>query len=134
MSTEKLRGLIRDAILATAAEGRVVIGAHAASFALAGRDDVLRVLVTASTDVRGARIAAADGLDEKAAVRQLEESDKGRSAYLASFYGVSRELPTHYDLVVNTDRLAPDVRRGDDRPRGRRRWSTNSLEIGRKTS
>jgi Cytidylate kinase len=108
-STEKVRGLIREAILATADEGGVVIGAHAASFALAGRDDVLRVLVTGSSAARIARIGGEDGLDAKAAAKQLEESDKGRDAYLKSFYGVSRELPTHYDLVLNTDRLAPEA-------------------------
>jgi cytidylate kinase len=106
-STEKVRGLIRDAILATADEGRVVLGAHAASFALADRKDVLRVLVTASDEARAGRLTAEDGLDAKAAAKQLEESDKGREAYLKSFYGVSHELPTHYDLVVNTDRLVP---------------------------
>jgi cytidylate kinase len=108
-STEKVRGLIRDAILATADEGRVVIGAHAASFALAGRDGVLRVLVTASDEARLGRLTAEAGLDPKAAAKELEESDRGRDAYLKSFYGVGRELPTHYDLVVNTDRLAPEA-------------------------
>src|SRR3954453_23692785 len=56
--TDKLRGLIRDAVVATAEEGNVVIVAHAASFALAGRDDVLRVLVTASSDSRVERVGA----------------------------------------------------------------------------
>ena len=29
--------------------------------------------------------------------------------YIKRFYGISSELPTHYDLVVNTDRLAPQA-------------------------
>ena len=28
-------------------------------------------------------------------------------SYLQSFYQVKEELPTHYDLVINTDVLAP---------------------------
>ena len=41
--TEGVRELIRDAIRGTADDGNVVIVAHAASFALEGRDDVLSV-------------------------------------------------------------------------------------------
>ncbi len=106
--TETLRELIRDAILTTADEGNVVIVAHAASFALAERENVLRVLVTASDESRLRRLSDAEGLDAKAAVKLLRDSDKGRAAYLKQFYDVSQELPTHYDLVVNTDRIATE--------------------------
>jgi cytidylate kinase len=99
--TERVRELIREAIRATADEGNVVIVAHAASFALEGRDDVFRVLVTAPAESRRARVAA-DGRTPKS----LEQADRAREQYLKRFYGVSRELPTHYDLVVNTERLA----------------------------
>ena len=47
-----LRALIRRSIEETAARGEVVIVSHGASYALAGRDDVLRVLVTASRQTR----------------------------------------------------------------------------------
>jgi cytidylate kinase len=30
------------------------------------------------------------------------------AAYLKTFYDVEREVPTHYDLVVNTEVLDPD--------------------------
>jgi len=100
--TERVRELIRDAIRGTADEGHVVIVAHAASFALEARDDVLRVLVTAPMETRAARHPA----DGRAAARSLEQSDKEREQYLRRFYGISRELPTHYDLVVNTERIA----------------------------
>jgi cytidylate kinase len=106
--TEAVRELIRDAILATADEGDAVIVAHAASFALADRESVLRVLVTASPERRLLRVADAEGLDAKSAEKALKESDKGRDAYLKQFYGVSHELPTHYDLVVNTDRFTTE--------------------------
>ena len=105
--TETVRDLIRNAILATADEGKVVIVAHAASFALAERKSVLRVLVTASTESRLLRLADTEGIDAKSAEKVLKDSDRGREAYLKRFYGVSRELPTHYDLVINTDRFEP---------------------------
>jgi len=87
----------------------VVIVRHAASFALADRENVLRVLVTASTESRLLRLAEVEGLDAKSAEKILKDSDKSRAAYLKRFYGVSRELPTHYDLVVNTDRLVTEA-------------------------
>jgi cytidylate kinase len=33
----------------------------------------------------------------------VKASDAGRADYFRRFYGIERELPTHYDLVVNTD-------------------------------
>jgi cytidylate kinase len=97
---EALRGLIRSTIEEVAAHGRVVIVAHAASFALHERRDTLRVLLTASPQTREARLP--DGGD---AAKRLAESDAGRADYLKRFYGVSAERPHHYDIVVNTDRL-----------------------------
>jgi dephospho-CoA kinase len=107
-ASEELRGLIRSVIEETAAAGCAVIVAHAASLALAQRDDVLRVFVTASPDTRRRRFAAALGLDEREATRILKRSDAGRADYLKRFYNVSEELPTHYDIVVNTDKLTPE--------------------------
>jgi cytidylate kinase len=107
--TEKLREMIRAAVVETAGRGNVVITSHAASFALAHRSDVLRVFVTAPDGARAARLAESEGIDAKRAVKELAESDKGRAAYLERFYGVKSEQPTQYDLVVNTDRLGTDA-------------------------
>jgi Cytidylate kinase-like family len=107
-ASDELRGLIRSVIEETAASGSAVIVAHAASLALAEREDVLRVLITASAGTRERRLAAALGVDEKEAARTVKRSDSGRTDYLRRFYGVSAELPTHYDLVVNTDKLTPE--------------------------
>jgi cytidylate kinase len=107
-----LRALIRQSITETADDGEVVIVSHAASLALADRDDVLRVLVTASAATRAARLAAAEGLDEKAAKKSIEANDAGRASYLKRFYGIGSESPTHYDVVVNTDRIPVDASAG----------------------
>jgi Cytidylate kinase-like family len=104
---EDLRGLIRSVIEDTAHAGGVVIVSHAASLALGGRDDVLRVLVTASPETRRERVATTLGLDAAEAERTLKRSDAGRADYIKRFYDVGAERPTHYDLVVNTDRLTP---------------------------
>jgi cytidylate kinase len=107
LGSEELRGLIRTAIEETAARGDAVILAHAASHALANREGVLRVLVTASPETRAARLAEELGLDEEAAAKRVKDGDAGRADYLKRFYGIGRELPTQYDLVVNTDRIDP---------------------------
>ena len=104
---DELRDLIRAAIEEAAARGRVVIVSHAASHALASQPGVLRVLVTASRQTRCARVAAEGDLNEKDAARAVDQSDTARADYLKRFYGAKSELPTQYDLVVNTDRLPP---------------------------
>jgi cytidylate kinase len=105
---EELRALIVDAIDETAKSGAVVIASHAAGIPLAGRDDVLRVLVTASFQTRAKRLASSQGLAAGDAERRLKEGDAGRADYFKRFYGIDRELPTHYDVVVNTDRITPE--------------------------
>jgi dephospho-CoA kinase len=106
--SEDLRGLIRSVIEETAAAGEVMIVSHAASLALAGRDDVLRIFVTASPQTRRERLAATLGVDETEAARVLKRSDSGRADYIKRFYGIDSEQPIHYDLVINTDKLSPE--------------------------
>jgi cytidylate kinase len=101
-----IRGLIQEAIEESASRGDVVIVAHAASLALSGRPEVLRVLVTASPETRVQRLSESQEIELGAATKSIKESDAARADYLRRFYNVSPELPTHYDLVVNTDVLS----------------------------
>jgi Cytidylate kinase-like family len=106
---EVYRSLIREVIRDIAEQGDVVIVAHAASMALAERSDVLRVLVTASLETRVARTASGGRLSEAEAAKAVKKADAARADYFRRFYRIDRELPTHYDLVLNTDALTPDV-------------------------
>jgi cytidylate kinase len=103
-----VRKLIVDAIHDTAERGQVVLVSHAASIPLAGRADVLRVLVTASLETRVKRVAGERPGGATAAARSIKDNDAGRAEYFQTFYRIERELPTHYDLVINTDALTPD--------------------------
>ena len=105
---ESLRALIIEAIRETAAHGNVVIVSHAAGIPLAGRDDLIRVLVTASLETRVRRLAEGMRGNKAGAEKMLKDSDAGRADYFQRFYNIDRELPTHYDLVVNTDKLKPE--------------------------
>jgi cytidylate kinase len=103
-----IRALIRETVVQTAARGRVVIVAHAASYAVEPDPERLRVLITGSPKTRAQRVSAQETIDESQAVRRIKESDAGRRDYLKRFYGVDRESPTDYDLVINTDVLSTD--------------------------
>jgi cytidylate kinase len=102
----ELRRLIEAAILEIARRGNAVIVAHGASFALRGRSDVLRVHVVASQTTRMRRLAGGAALvSEQEYVEMIAESDRQRAKYLARFYGIDEELPSLYDLVIDTDTL-----------------------------
>ena len=105
INTPSYEALIVDVIRETADQGSVVIVAHGASIPLAGRADLLRVMVTASRDVRAARIHASSSESLAKAVMDIDESDKARADYFRRFYHVDHEQSIHYDLVVSTDVL-----------------------------
>jgi Cytidylate kinase-like family len=105
---DALRGLIRSVLEESADRGNAVIVAHAASLALGDRDDVLRVLITASPETRARRLVEARDIQEAEAKKVVARGDANRADYLKRFYGASAELPTHYDIVINTDRVTPE--------------------------
>jgi Cytidylate kinase-like family len=105
---DQLRGLIQSAIEVIAHQGDAVIIAHAASLALATEPDVLRAFVTASPEMRAKRMAAARECDEKEAAKIVSRGDANRADYIKRFYGIGSEQTTHYDLLVNTDRLGAE--------------------------
>ncbi len=100
--------LIELAVRETAREGNVVIVAHGGSVALGQVDNVLRVLITGSPDVRASRLQEAKDIGLPTARKEVDKSDKERKVYLNRFYGISEELPIHYDVVLNTDSLGMD--------------------------
>jgi cytidylate kinase len=103
------RRLIQDVIREVAAQGKALIVAHGASILLADRPGVLRVLITASPATRAGRVASELGHDERQAAREIEHSDRERRAFFKRFYDLDEERETHYDLVINTDVLSPEV-------------------------
>ena len=99
--------LIEHVVRETAEGKNVVIVAHGASHVLTARPEVLRVFVTASPETRTARLSRESAIDERAAAKSVEASDKERARYLERFYKVRQELPVHYDLTLNTDLMTP---------------------------
>jgi cytidylate kinase len=104
--SSEIQVLIREAIEQTAARGDVVITAHAASHALKSDASILRVLVTASPSTRAERVSGQSGIEIGKAQRAVKTSDASRRDYLKRLYDVAEELPTQYDLVINTDDIS----------------------------
>jgi cytidylate kinase len=65
-------------------------------------------MITASFGTRAHRIAEATGSQGADAEKHVKDSGAGRADYFLRFYRIERELPTHYDLVINTDVLDPE--------------------------
>ena len=103
------RRLIQEVIREVAVQGRVVILAHGAGILLAGAPGVLRVLVTASLATRAQRLVAKSNQDEREATREIQRADRERRGFFKRFFDLDEELPTHYDLVANTDVLSPEA-------------------------
>lgn len=107
-SVDDVRVLIRDAIRETADQGNVVIVAHAASYAVGQRKDVLRVLITGSPFTRASRwVAGSGGKSPREAADTIQQSDEARANYVKRFYDVDHEAPDHYDLTLSTDKMSP---------------------------
>ena len=105
-ASDDMRQWIREAILETAEENNVVIVAHAASYALARRKGVLRVLITGTEFGRVQKwLQTAGGKSLREAAENIRESDAARADYLKRFYGVKTEMPEHYDITLSVDRL-----------------------------
>jgi cytidylate kinase len=109
--TDMLLWDIRDAVRDAADRGNVVLVAHAACYACAGRSDVLRVWVTAPPSTRASRLASALGLSDNEAAKSLRQSDAAR-AHLKRVYEISEESNTDYDVVINTERMTTDAAAG----------------------
>jgi len=107
--SEGYRQIIQDVIVETAKMGKVVIVAHGAAIPLSEMSGVLRVFVTASQSNRTKRHMSTSNLDEQKAREDIVASDRQRTDYFRKFYHIDQELPTHYDIVLNTDHLTPSI-------------------------
>lgn len=108
LPAEAVQEFLREAMIEVAERGSVVIGAHAASHAIGAERRTLRVLITAPSETRANRLASDEQMSVREAVKSVWRSDAARADYLKRFYGVAQELPTHYDLVINTAELSVD--------------------------
>lgn len=103
---EQYREALSETVLAMAAAGNAVILGRGAGHIL-GHRATLRVRLVAGVSTRLARLQERNGLGRAEARALLEETDRRREAYVRKLLGVDPHDAAGYDLVVNTDRLAP---------------------------
>ena len=77
-----------------------MIASHAASVALAGRDDLLRVFVTAPPERRALRVAEEAQLSEPDAQKTVKDQDAARADYLRRFHQLSLAVSSVHRILV----------------------------------
>ncbi len=97
------RDSISQVIISEAKKGKVVILGRASHIILKDFPDCLRIRIVASQDTRVGNIQTSKKISEKAAVAQLEESDRNREHFVKKFYNLDWNDPTLYDLTINSD-------------------------------
>jgi cytidylate kinase len=103
---EQYREALSETVLGMAAAGNAVIIGRGAGHIL-GHRATLRVRLVAGSATRLARLQERTALGRAEARTLLEETDRRREAYVRKLLGVDPHDAAGYDLVVNTDRLAP---------------------------
>lgn len=103
---EQYRDALTETVVEMAAAGNAVILGRGAGHILGHRAS-LRVRLVAGTATRQARIQEQLGTSRAEARVLVEETDRRREAYVRKLLGVDPHDPSGYDVVVNTDRLAP---------------------------
>lgn len=94
---------------ALARHGNVVIVGRSGFAILRDYADVLNVRVQAPLAFRIARVMAEQGLAAEQAEAEIAAADKGRLAFIESFYGVRWNDATAFDLVINAAKAPPEL-------------------------
>jgi cytidylate kinase len=97
--------ITQQVITEAARSGSVVIVGRGAAYLLSDLEGALHVFLEASADVRVKTLMKRFEWSEEEARRRMKQTDENRTAYVKQVYGHDRNLPGHYDLVLNTGRL-----------------------------
>ena len=97
--------ITQQVIKEAARSGNVVIVGRGAAYLLSDLVGALHVYLEASQTVRVKTLMKRFEISEEEARRRMKQTDENRTAYVKQVYGHDRNLPGHYDLVLNTGRL-----------------------------
>ncbi len=108
--TMEMVKMLNQIIQAVAHHGNVVILGRGSFAILSGYADVLNVRIQAPLPVRQARVMAQQKI---AAPEQAEaivkETDRVRTTFIESYYGVHWDVASAFDVVIDTGKVAPDL-------------------------
>ena len=99
-------GLLRT-LAGLAAKGSAILVGRGANFALQGQRDGMHLRIVASDEIRVERLRQRWGLSLPDTLRKMHEIDAERSNYIRHHFKHEIGDPRFYDLILNTDRLAP---------------------------
>lgn len=97
--------ITQQVIKEAARGGNVVIVGRGAAYLLSDLEGALHVYLEASIAVRAKTLMERFAISEEEARRRIKHTDENRTAYVKQVYSHDRNLPGHYDLVLNTGRL-----------------------------
>jgi cytidylate kinase len=98
--------ITQQVIKEAARGGNVVIVGRGGAYLLSDLEGALHVYLEAAGALRIKTLMKRFGISsEEDARRRMKQTDENRTAYVKQVYGHDRNLPGHYDLVLNTGRL-----------------------------
>ncbi|MGE5603754.1 MAG: AAA family ATPase [Nitrososphaerales archaeon] len=101
--------MLNQVVGGVARHGNVVIQGRSGFAILAGFADVLHVRLQAPFPVRVSYVAAWRRLPPEQAEEVVRQGDKARKSFVEEFYGVAWGDIEAFDLVVNTNKVPPDL-------------------------
>ena len=101
--------LTQQVIREAARSDNVVIIGRGGAYILSDHPGALHVFLRADQAIRMRTIMEREEKTEDEARRRLKQADENWTAYIRQVYGHNRNLPSHYDLVLDTGRLGYDA-------------------------
>lgn len=99
----------QTALFDFALKGDLIYHGHLAQFLLRRIPYVLRVLLTASTEFRIKTLMEEGGKSKEEVISYIKSIDDRRLKWSQFLYGVNWKDPSHYDLVINIERMSIDL-------------------------
>ncbi len=98
----------QTALLDFALKGSIIYHGHLAQFLLGDIPFVLRVLLTAPMDFRIKTLMSEGGKSKEEVLSYIKLIDERRSKWSHFLYGVDWMNPSHYDVVLNLEKISID--------------------------
>jgi len=101
--------ITQHVITEAARGGNVVIVGRGGAYLLHDLEGALHVYLRAEEAIRVTTIMSRHNLQQEQARRLVKQTDENWNADIKQVYGHDRNLPSHYDLVVDTGRVGYDA-------------------------
>ena len=89
-------------------ESCIIVG-RSAFHVFKDNPEAMRVFLIAKRDICIKKVALRDGIDEKAAAKQIDETDIAREKFTKNFTGVSRYDARNYDITINVGSFSTEA-------------------------